>query len=695
MVSAAILGFIILSSYTWYPSSTADRPQDLLKRMIAVMNDYHYQPQELNDDFSGLLFDQYIERIDYYKRFLTAADVKKLARYRNQLDDEILQGKEEMFALTVDIFNQRVAQAEGYFTEILAEPFDFSVKETYSADPENLEFAANDNALRERWHQTLKYQTLIQLSTLLDLQEKALEKEEEAYQAKTFDELEAEARAKVLKNNQDWFKRIRETTLEDREAEYINAALSIFDPHTGFFPPKEKSQFDIEMSGKLEGIGARLSQEEGTIKVVEIVPGSPCFKQGDLEVNDLIVKVAQGESGEAVDVVGMDLDDAIVLIRGKKGTLVRLTVKKVDGSLQEIALVRDVIEIEETFAKSAILQSESSDMTIGYIELPSFYFDFNDRNGRRCASDIRTEVLKLKAEGVDGIVIDLRDNLGGSLNDVVEMSGYFIDQGPVVQVKSRRGRPQVLSDPNPSTLYDGPLVIMINSFSASASEIMAAALQDYNRAIVVGTTSYGKGTVQRFVDLNAALNGGMESPSLGDVKLTIQKFYRINGGATQQRGVVPDIILPDQYSEIEIGEREQDFSMPWDEISPVYYTQWQGLPNRDSLRARSEARRVNSVQWTMIQENAARVKARQDQETYTLLLDSHREEEKELSQQAKQFRELFTVIDGMSVQSPQADAAFIQQDSVRITRYNRWHDELKKDVYVFEVMNILQDMARQ
>ena len=692
MVSAAILGFVILSSYTWYPNSTADRPQDLLKRMIAVMNDYHYQPQELNDGFSGLLFDQYIERLDYYKRFLTQADIKKLSKFRNQLDNEILEGKEEMFALTVELFNQRVAQTEGYYTEILGSPFDFSVEETYDADPEGLEFAANDNALKERWRQTLKYQTLIQLANLLDRQEKAQETKEEGYVVKSFDELEAEARAKVLKNNQDWFKRIRETSLDEREAEYINAALSIFDPHTGFFPPKEKNQFDIEMSGKLEGIGARLSQVDGNIKVVEIVPGSPCFKQGDLDVNDLIVKVAQGEDGEAVDVVGMDLDDAIVLIRGKKGTLVRITVKKVDGSFQEIPLIRDVIEIEETFAKSAILKAENADISIGYIELPSFYFDFNDRNGRRCAADIRTEVLKLKAEGVDGIVIDLRDNLGGSLNDVVEMSGYFIDQGPVVQVKSRRGRPQVLSDPNPSTLYDGPLVIMINSFSASASEIMAAALQDYNRAIVVGTTSYGKGTVQRFVDLNAALNGGMESPSLGDVKLTIQKFYRINGGATQQRGVVPDIILPDQYSEIEIGEREQDFAMAWDEISPVFYSQWQGLPNRDSLRMRSEARRANSEQWNMIQENAARVKARQDQEQYTLKLDSYRAEEKELSQQARQFRELFKAIDGMSVESPEADAAFISEDSVRIARYDRWHDELKKDVYVFEVMNILQDM---
>ncbi|MEL7342220.1 MAG: S41 family peptidase, partial [Bacteroidota bacterium] len=362
------------------------------------------------------------------------------------------------------------------------------------------------------------------------------------------------------------FERLRKVTLRERRADFINAALSIYDPHTGYFPPKDRSNFNMEMSGKLEGIGARLSPEDGNIKVVYIVPGSACFKQGDLEVNDVIMKVAQGEEEEPVDVSQMELDDAIQLIRGKKGTMVRLTVKKIDGSEMEIPIIRDVVEIEETFAKSAILEREEDGQRVGYIDLPSFYFDFNDRNGRRCATDIKREVEKLQAEGVDGIVIDLRDNLGGSLTDVVEMSGYFIEQGPIVQVRSKRGRPQVLSDSDPDVLYDGPLVIMVNSFSASASEIMAAALQDYDRAIVVGTTSYGKGTVQRFVDLDNILRGNQTDP-LGDIKLTIQKFYRINGGATQHRGVVPDIILPDQYSQLEIGEREQEYSMPWDEIS--------------------------------------------------------------------------------------------------------------------------------
>ncbi|MDP5172340.1 MAG: carboxy terminal-processing peptidase [Bacteroidia bacterium] len=687
--------FVLFSSYTWYPGVDADRPQGLLKSMMQVMNYYHYQPQDLNDQFSEHVFDQYIERLDYYKRFLTQEDLDKLKAYREGIDDEIESGSEEMFLLSVELFDKRVDQTEGFFQEILAQPFDFTKQENYENDPKQESFAANSEELKAKWRQSLKFQTLSRLSDMLDRQEKALEAKEEGYEVKTFEAMEVEARAKVLKNQEDWFARIRKTTLDDREAEYINAVLSIYDPHTGYFPPKDKSDFDIEISGKLEGIGARLSPEDGNIKVVYIVPGSPSFKQGELEVNDIITKVAQGEDGEPVDVTGMELDDAIQLIRGKKGTLVNLTVKKLDGSVIVVPIVRDVIEIEESFAKSAIVKREEDGLRIGYIDLPSFYFDFNDRNGRRCASDIKKEVQKLKAENVDGIVIDLRDNLGGSLNDVVEMSGYFIEQGPIVQVRSKQGRPQVLSDNDPSVLYDGPLVIMINSFSASASEIMAAALQDYDRAIVVGTTSYGKGTVQRFLALDDLLRTGAEADPVGDVKLTIQKFYRINGGATQQRGVVPDIILPDQYMKLDVGEREQAFSMPWDEISPATHRDWTDMPDRDKLRKASEARRKNSLQWEMIETNATRMRERQDQDIYPMEIEAYRAQEQSLREQSKEFRDLFKPIDGIEVVSPLADAEFINTDSVRIARYDRWHADLSKDVYVNEVINILGDMQKK
>lgn len=691
MVGTVIATFVLLSSYTWFTPVGSGAPDELLKQMVQVMEYYHYQPQELNDEYSQHVFDQYMDRLDYYKRFLTQEDVDQLKVFEKDIDDEIDNGNLELFDLSVSLYDARVDQTEQFFKEILSQPFDFSVDETYLSDPEDEGYAASAEELKERWRIALKYQTLSRYSGMIERQEKAQEEGDEEFEVKSLEEMEAEAREKVLENQEKWFERIRKVTLRERRADFINAALSIYDPHTGYFPPKDRSNFNMEMSGKLEGIGARLSPEDGNIKVVYIVPGSACFKQGDLEVNDVIMKVAQGEGEEPVDVSQMELDDAIQLIRGKKGTMVRLTVKKIDGSEMEIPIIRDVVEIEETFAKSAILEREDDGQRVGYIDLPSFYFDFNDRNGRRCATDIRREVEKLQAEGVDGIVIDLRDNLGGSLTDVVEMSGYFIEQGPIVQVRSKRGRPQVLSDTDPDVLYDGPLVIMVNSFSASASEIMAAALQDYNRAIVVGTTSYGKGTVQRFVDLDNILRGNQTDP-LGDIKLTIQKFYRINGGATQHRGVVPDIILPDQYSQLEIGEREQEYSMPWDEISPVKHDDWEGLPDRDMLRQASESRRADSEQWQMIGTNAQRLKERQEEESYPLELDAYRTMMDELQAESKEFRGLFTTIDGLSVASPAADSSFINADSVRIARYDRWHSELNKDVYVYEVMHILEDM---
>lgn len=692
MVGTIIATFVLLSSYTWYSTSTSGAPDQLLKQMVQVMNYYHYQPQELNDEYSQHVFDQYLQRLDYYKRFLTQEDITKLREYEDKIDDEIESGSSELFDLSISLYNQRVDQTETFFKEVLSQPFTFDADEKYLSNPEDEEFALNAEELKARWTSTLKYQTLARLSSIIDRQEKAKEDGEEDYEEKTMEEMEAEAREKVLENQEKYFERIRKVTLKERQAEYINAALSIYDPHTGYFPPKDRSNFNMEMSGKLEGIGARLSPEDGNIKVVYIVPGSACFKQGDLEVNDVITKVAQGDEVEPVDVSGMDLDDAIQLIRGKKGTKVRLTVKKIDGSEAEIPIIRDVVEIEETFAKSAILEREGDQSRIGYIDLPSFYFDFNDPNGRRCATDIQKEVIKLKGANVDGIVIDLRDNLGGSLTDVVDMSGYFIEDGPIVQVRSKRGRPQVLSDTDSDVLYDGPLVIMINSFSASASEIMAAALQDYDRAIIVGTPSYGKGTVQRFVDLDNILRGDQTDP-LGDIKLTIQKFYRINGGATQHRGVVPDIILPDQYSQLEIGEREQEYSMPWDEIASVTHEDWEGLPNRDQLRAASEERRASSEQWQAIETNADRMKVRQEQESYPMQLDAYRSQMKTLQAESKEFRQLFKAIDGLNATSPAVDSSFIMADTVRQTRYERWHEALEKDVYVFEVINILHDMT--
>ena len=416
-----------------------------------------------------------------------------------------------------------------------------------------------------------------------------------------------------------------------------------FDPHSGYYEPKDKENFDIGMSGTLEGIGARLQTEGDYTKVVSIVPGGPAWKGKDLEENDLIMKVTQEDDEEGVDVTGFRLDDVVKMIRGKKGTKVKLSVKKVDGSIEDIIIVRDVVIIEESYAKSAILNFPDKIQNIGYIKLPRFYADFSRRGGPSCSKDIAKELEKLQAQNVNGVILDLRNNGGGSLRDVVKMSGLFIEEGPIVQVKSRSRRPEVLEDVDPRVQYRGPLVVMVNSFSASASEILAAALQDYNRAIIVGSNStFGKGTVQRFFDLDRAIRGNSEVKPLGEIKMTIQKFYRVNGGSTQLKGVTPDIILPDRYHYFKTGEKDHDFAMEWTEIAPVMYSQNVTRVNDElnGLRRASEVRVKNSDAFQLVLENAKRLKKQSDETNYTLNFEAHMSQKLQREKESDKYKDM-------------------------------------------------------
>lgn len=419
-------------------------------------------------------------------------------------------------------------------------------------------FAKDDATLKDYWRQSMKWETMTRLAEKLEKKEKG----EENFKDKTYEELEAEARKDVLKVYDDWYVRLEKRKRNDYLSMYLNTFTNIFDPHTEYYEPIDKQNFDIGMSGRLEGIGARLQTDGDLTKVSEIIVGGPAWKEGKLEENDKIVKVAQGDDPEWTDITGMVINDVVQLIRGKPGTKVRLSVKKADGSTKEIVIIRDVVIIEEGFAKSLLIETEEKE-TIGYLRLPKFYADFNNSNGRRCADDVAVELEKLKQAGVQGIILDLRSNGGGSLRDVVKMSGFFVEEGPIVQVKSRTRKAEVLSDDDPGVQYSGPLIVMVNQFSASASEILAAALQDYGRAVIVGTgtSTFGKGTVQRFFDLDAVIRGNPEVKPLGEIKLTVQKFFRVNGGSTQLRGVTPDIVLPDNWLYLETGEKEEDFPM--------------------------------------------------------------------------------------------------------------------------------------
>lgn len=684
-ISFGLFGFIATGG------EKEQKDQILMQVVMQSLNSGHYSTMQLDDQFSEKAYDLYLKRLDYSKRFLLQTDVDLMEKYRTKIDDEINAGTYDLLDLSNGIIEGRIREAEMWYKDILDKPFDFSKNETVETDPDKLQYAKTKDELKDRWRQVLKRAVLDRVVSELKLQDEAIARGDKDLTIKTKEQIEQESREKVLKSQNDWFRRLKEQTYNDRLSGYVNAIANIYDPHTGYFPPNDKENFDITMSGQLEGIGATLQEKDDFVSVERIVPGSPSSRQGELVEGDLILKVAQGKD-EPVDIEGMPLDEVVKMIRGKKGTEVRLTVRKIDGTVKIIPIVRDVVILDETYAKSALLRRDGTKNTIGYIKLPKFYADFQQKGGRRCGEDVKLEVEKLRAEGVSGIIIDLRNNGGGSLYDVVEMAGLFIDKGPIVQVKSRDARPEVLTDTDPKVQYDGPLVIMVNSFSASASEIMAAALQDYGRAIIVGSPStFGKGTVQRFYDLDRMISANYsEVKPLGALKLTTQKFYRINGGATQLKGVIPDIILPDAYSYIDIGEKENEYSMPWDEITPATFAPWQANWSVSKVREKSTKRTSNDESFKLITENANRLKTLRDRTTYDLNFDAYRAEQQKLDQESKKYEDMAKPINGFVIAPLSAGPALT--DTVKIKIQEDWHKELAKDIYLSETFSIIQDM---
>lgn len=680
-----------------------------LTAMIEGLTQYHYLQKNIDDAFSEKVYDQFISSLDGNKRFLTARDIQKLEPFKHQIDDQIHARTFEFYNTATSLFQDGVDKAEKWYEEILAEPFTFTTDETLETDADKLDWCADEKALQARWRHQLKYEVLFRIYDRMgepivdDLSEEGLEEidllREEALdidEDKSFEELEAEAREAILDRYRQWFKRLKKSKSSEYFSEYLNSIANVFDPHTSYFEPVDKANFDISMSGKLEGIGARLQTDKDDTKVVSIVPGGPAWKQKELEVNDVILKVAQGNE-EPVVVTGMNINEVVGLVRGPKGTEVRLTVRKVDGSIKVISIIRDEVILDEGFAKSLILRQPETAERIGYIRLPRFYADFESKDGRACATDVRLEIEKLKNENIKGIIIDLRSNGGGSLRDVVTMTGYFFEKGPVVQVRARTGRASVHEDRDPSVLWDGPLIIMVNEFSASASEIMAAALQDYGRAVIVGSpATYGKGTVQRFFDLDNAITGSNRLKPLGELKLTIQNFYRVNGGSTQLKGVEPDIVLPDNYIYLSIGEKEYPHAMPFTEIPPLTFSQnvYQVDRQLPVLRANSEARVKKADHFQKTLENARRFKHQRDQTAYPLNLEAYKAMVDARKSEADKFKDVFPKNEDLVVLNPAADMAQIRSDSSRMARNDDFISNARKDMHLDETMAIMLDMIR-
>jgi len=682
------IGTLFLSFVRWKQPAADNR--ELMGLIVGGLNAVHYAPQPVDDAFSQKIFTEFIKRVDFNKKIFTQKDIDQLSTYRNLIDNEINDSSYDFFNAVMKIFHQRFEQAHRYSQEALEKSFNFEIEESIETDGDKLSFCADTNALKEEWRKYMKLQVLQQINDDDEAQQKSKEKSD-TVKIKSFEELQERAIVKVKKSNEDFFDRINELEDNDWMAVYLNCIANVEDPHSEYFPPVQRQNFDIQMSGQLEGIGAQLQQRDGDIRVSNIVPGSASWRQGQLKAGDVILKVAQGDQ-EPVSVEGMRLDKAIQLIRGKKGTEVRLTVRKPDGSILLVSIIRDIVVLEATYAQSAVINNNGK--KIGYIRLPEFYAPMDQRGGRSSAEDVKKELQKLTAENVSGVILDLRDNGGGSLQDAVKIGGLFINSGPVVQVRPRNGKVNVMSDTDPAIVYGGPLTLMVNENSASASEIVAGAMQDYHRAVIIGSPStYGKGTVQNIFNLdNFVARSQSNTGGYGSIKITIQKFYRVSGASTQLKGVIPDIILPDPYSEIPYGEKEDPFAISWDEIAPASYNPLKPTYNLFDLKSQSTKRVASDPAFQLVEQEAGYFKQRNDNTKYSLNYKKFSEEQKEIDEKQKMYDAITQDTSLVNVINLQADFSKINADSVSIARNTQFVKNLRKDLYLNEAVQVVEEM---
>lgn len=684
-----VVGF---KSLGWKGVTPPTKYEKILHNIGEMLSQIHYSPKKIDDNFSREIFKKYLgEKVDPQKNIFLQSDINELKKYDTKLDDEIQGGAVEFVPAVSVLYKKRFLETEQLYKEFLSKPFDFSKDETVNFDPDEINFPANMDEKKEAWRKRMKYLVLEKYSDLIDEREK--NKGKAGQVAKSDAEIEKEAREKVLKNMNRSYDRLKKKfDDEDSFNSYVNTITETMDPHTTFFPPIEKRSFDEQMSGRFFGIGASLREEDGAIKIATLLTGSPAWKSGEITAGDLILKVGQGKD-EPVDVTGFLVQDAVKLIRGQKGTEVRLQLKKTDGSVKTVSLIRDEIVQDETFARSAIINGPKG--KIGFIYLPEFYADFDNPKGARCSDDVRKEVIRLKEQKVDGIIIDLRNNGGGSLYDVVQMVGFFIEDGPIVQVRDRDGKPQVYRDRDKTVLYDGPLGVMVNEFSASASEIFAAAIQDYNRGIIIGsTTTYGKGTVQRNIGLDKSIGLLEPNSDLGTIKLTLQKFYRINGGSTQLRGVSSDITLPDVLEYSPLREKNNPDALPWDEIQKADYRNWRFSLDLKPIERASSARINSNPSFNMIKQNAEWL-SKQNDKIYTLNYKKYQEEQKEIRNKVKQIDSLNKISTELNVEALGDDLKKLKYDEGKSDRFKQWIKNLRTDIYLDESVKVIDDMIVQ
>lgn len=685
-----LLTFFLSFASCSFTAKTFDNPDKeklLLQLVTYLLEEGHFQPKDFNDNFSKDVYNRFINRIDPYKHYFYQADIDRFSKFEIDLDDQIKNLDFKFFNTVYEKLIQRIEESKDIYNELLGLPFDYNIEETYQSEPKSLVFVNSKKQMIERWRKQLKLTTL---SNYHDLVNEKSNKGGSDSILKSKKELEIDSRASTLKNLQESAVYIDDLRRDDWLSIYINSIAESFDPHTYYFAAQDKERFDTSMSGKYEGIGARLQKRMNEISITELISGGSAWRQNKLEVGDVILKVRQEDENEAVSVVGMRLDDAVKLIKGPKGTNVILTLKRVDGVILDLVIPRDEIELEETYAKTSIVKK--GNYKFGVINLPKFYIDFQDIKSRNAASDVKKEIKRLKSEDMDGLILDLRNNGGGSLKTVVDIGGLFIKEGPIVQVQSTGSERKILSDRDSSIIWDGPLVILVNEFSASASEILAAAMQDYKRAIIIGSKqTYGKGTVQNIIDLNKMVHNNTNG-DMGAFKFTTQKYYRINGGSTQLEGVKSDVVIPDRYSYIDMGESSQENPLPWDEIQSAKYSIFENLINYELIINRSQSRILNKPEIKLIDENAKWIKKVRSKDLYSLKYDVYNDELKLNDEESKRFESLSDYSSNLIFESLPYELPLMEKDSVFKKNRERWHETLRQDIYIDEALNVLKDL---
>ena len=674
IVAIILLGF----SFSEDKFSDPNKEKLLIEVVKYVVEKGHYSTLDINDDISEKIYNTYLEQLDAQKRFFLQSDIRQFEKYKFKLDDQLKDQDLTFFNLVYETSRKRINEVKNYYEEIMNNSFDFSSNEDINLDFENKSYARNSNEIKNRWRKQLKYSTLDIISLKLGDSIKVID-----------NKTRNESMTLIKKNTDDFFDYVEEMDRDDWFANYINAFLNQLDPHTVYFNPEDKDRFDTNISGKFDGIGARLQKTEGTVKIVDIIVGGPIWKDKLLDVGDIILKVAQ-ENQDPVNIIGMKLDDAIKLIKGPADSFVTLTVKKISGEIKDVLIKRGVVELEELYAKSTLINK--GDKNYGYISLPKFYIDFSDRKSRNSANDVKNEIIKLKNNGISGLILDLRNNGGGALQTVVDMTGLFIERGPIVQVKSTGNRKQILYDKDPQVVWDGPLVILMNKMSASASEILAGALQDYNRAVIIGNEkSFGKGTVQNVIDLNRFISNS--SYDLGALKITTDKFYRINGESVQLEGVKSDIVIPDSYKYIFNGEKDEKNPLQWDKITPANFDKWAKRDYLNKISSENQSRIDNDDYYSLINDRAQWLKDQQSNKTISLNFNSYNNFLTKQREKNKRFESLNKYENTLNFKLLKTEKQYIMSNKELLSSRNRWHRNLTKDLYLEEGVKALEMLS--